>query len=96
MRPAHVHLRVEAAGHRPVTTHVFVAGDSYLDSDAAFAVKDALVVTPQRRTDPDEAAAWQLEGPFLDFAFDVRLVPATSPARSAATSPASAPAAVTR
>jgi catechol 1,2-dioxygenase len=92
MRPAHVHLRVEAAGHRPVTTHVFVAGDSYLGSDAAFAVKDALVVHPQRRTDPGEAAGWQLEGPFLDFAFDVRLVPATS----LAVTLASAPAAVAR
>jgi catechol 1,2-dioxygenase len=75
MRPAHIHLRVEAAGHRPVTTHVFVAGDPYLDSDAAFAVKEALVVTPRPRTDPAEAARWRMDGPFLDFAFDVRLVP---------------------
>jgi hydroxyquinol 1,2-dioxygenase len=71
MRPAHLHLRVEAAGHRPVTTHVFVAGDPYLDSDAAFAVKDALVVAPQPGTDGNR---WELPGPFLDFAFDVRLV----------------------
>ena len=78
MRPAHLHLRVEAPDHRPVTTHVFVAGDPYLGSDAAFAVKDALVVAPTRRTDPDEAAGWHLEGPFLDLAFDVRLVAATA------------------
>jgi catechol 1,2-dioxygenase len=71
MRPAHLHLRVEAAGHRPVTTHVFIAGDPSLDSDAAFAVKDALVVKPRPST---EAARWQLAGPFLDVAFDVRLV----------------------
>ncbi len=71
MRPAHVHLRVEAPGHRPVTTHVFVAGDEYLGSDAAFAVKDALVVTPVPRTD---GAGWGVDGPFHDFAFDVRLV----------------------
>lgn len=63
MRPAHVHLRVEAPGHRPVTTHVFIAGDPYLASDAAFAVKDALVVEPQRREDG-----------VLDVTFDVRLV----------------------
>ncbi|TQM02998.1 dioxygenase [Pseudonocardia kunmingensis] len=71
MRPAHIHLRVEAAGHRPVTTHVFVAGDPYLDSDAAFAVKDALVVTPRPGTD---GRRWELDGSYLDFAFDVRLV----------------------
>ena len=73
MRPAHIHLRVEAEGYRPVTTHVFVAGDPYLDSDAAFAVKDALVVTPQPVDDPVAARQWAVEGPFLDFTFDVRL-----------------------
>jgi catechol 1,2-dioxygenase len=80
MRPAHVHLRVEAPGHRPVTTHVFVAGDPYLDSDAAFAVKDALVVAPVPRDEPAESARWQVDGPFLEFPFDVRLVPARVPA----------------
>ena len=74
MRPAHLHLRVEAAAHRPVTTHAFIAGDRYLGSDAAFAVKDALVVAPQRCDDADEAAVWGMDGPFLDLSFDVRLV----------------------
>lgn len=74
MRPAHIHLRVEADGYRPVTTHVFVAGDAYIDSDAAFAVKDALVVEPVPIEDPAAVKRWRMDGPFLDFAFDVRLV----------------------
>ena len=74
MRPAHIHYRVEAPGHRPVTTHVFVAGDEYLDSDAAFAVKEELVVDPVRDSDPDHAAAFGVEAPFADFVFDVRLI----------------------
>jgi catechol 1,2-dioxygenase len=74
MRPAHVHYRVEAAGHRPVTTHVFVAGDEYLDSDAAFAVKEELVVDPVRDADPEHAAAFGVEAPFADFVFDVKLI----------------------
>jgi catechol 1,2-dioxygenase len=74
MRPAHIHYRVEAEGHRPVTTHVFVAGDPYLDSDAAFAVKEELVVDPVRDTDPRHAAAFGVEAPFADFVFDVVLV----------------------
>ena len=74
MRPAHVHYRVEAPGHRPVTTHVFVAGDEYLDSDAAFAVKQELVVEPVRDTDPEHAAAFGVEPPFADFEFDIRLI----------------------
>ncbi len=43
MRPAHVHFLVSAPGHRTLVTHVFAAGDPYLDSDAVFGVKDALV-----------------------------------------------------
>jgi catechol 1,2-dioxygenase len=74
MRPAHIHYRVEAAGHRPVTTHVFVAGDEYLDSDAAFAVKEELVVDPVRDGDPEHAAAFGVGAPFADFVFDVRLI----------------------
>src|SRR5919202_771791 len=74
MRPAHVHYRVEAAGFRPVTTHVFVAGDPYLDSDAAFGVKDELVVDPVRDEDPRHAAAFGVEAPFADVVFDVVLV----------------------
>ncbi|GAA4516241.1 dioxygenase [Nonomuraea ferruginea] len=70
MRPAHVHIKVQAAGHRPLTTHIFVAGDPYLGSDAAFAVKDALV------TDflPSAGARFGMDGPFLAAEFDIRLV----------------------
>ena len=74
MRPAHIHYRVEAAGHRPVTTHIFVAGDEYLGSDAAFAVKEELIVDPVRDGDADHAAAFGVEAPFADVVFDVRLI----------------------
>lgn len=43
-RPAHTHMIVSAPGFEPVTTHLFVKGDHYLESDAVFAVKDSLVV----------------------------------------------------
>jgi protocatechuate 3,4-dioxygenase beta subunit len=43
-RPAHIHLIVAAPGYVTLTTHVFVAGSPYLDSDAVFAVRDGLVV----------------------------------------------------
>ncbi len=42
-RPAHLHFIVSAPGFEPVTTHLFVKGDPYLDSDAVFGVKDSLV-----------------------------------------------------
>ena len=43
MRPAHVHFLVDAPGHQPLITHVFMDGDKYLDSDVVFGVKDELV-----------------------------------------------------
>lgn len=42
-RPAHLHFMVAAEGYETLVTHVFVAGDPYLDSDAVFGVKNALV-----------------------------------------------------
>ena len=43
-RPAHIHTMIAREGFAPLTTHLFVAGDEYLDSDAVFGVKDSLVV----------------------------------------------------
>ncbi len=43
MRPAHVHFMIAAPGHETLVTHVFVAGDAYLDSDAVFGVKQDLI-----------------------------------------------------
>jgi hydroxyquinol 1,2-dioxygenase len=43
MRPAHIHFRIAAAGHETLTTHVFVAGDPFLDRDAVFGVRETLV-----------------------------------------------------
>jgi hydroxyquinol 1,2-dioxygenase len=44
MRPAHLHFIVSAPGYETLTTHLFVEGDPYLDSDVVFGVKNALVV----------------------------------------------------
>ena len=42
-RPAHVHFMISAPGHQTLVTHVFAAGDQYLDSDVVFGVKDSLI-----------------------------------------------------
>ena len=42
-RPAHVHFIVTAPGYRQLTTHIFVAGSQYIESDAVFAVKESLI-----------------------------------------------------
>lgn len=42
-RPAHVHFMIQAPGHETLITHVFRAGDPYLDSDVVFGVRASLV-----------------------------------------------------
>lgn len=43
-RPGHIHMKVAADGHVPLTTHLFVAGSPYIDSDVVFGVRPSLVV----------------------------------------------------
>jgi catechol 1,2-dioxygenase len=43
-RPAHMHFLVTAPGYDRLITHTFVAGDTYLESDAVFGVKAPLIV----------------------------------------------------
>jgi hydroxyquinol 1,2-dioxygenase len=74
-RPAHIHFIVAAGGHQPVTTHVFVAGSEYLDSDAVFAVKQSLIRDFDEVDDPDQAAAYGVQAPFRHARFEVVLQP---------------------
>ena len=53
MRPAHIHFMVTAEGYQRLITHVFVEGDDYLDSDAVFGVRSALIAPFVRRDAPD-------------------------------------------
>jgi len=72
-RPAHVHLIAGAAGHAPLTTHVFLAGSPWLDSDAVFGVKDTLVREVLEVDDAERAAAYGVSAPFSLLEFDVVL-----------------------
>ncbi len=42
-RPAHIHFKVDAPGHRRLVTQVFFPDDPYLENDTIGAVKPALV-----------------------------------------------------
>jgi hydroxyquinol 1,2-dioxygenase len=73
MRPAHIHFMVRAPGYKPLTTHIFVEGDPYLESDAVFGVKDSLVVDFDWNNSKDEAARYGLEAPYIDVGFEIVL-----------------------
>ena len=74
-RPAHIHFLVTAAGYRPLTTHIFVEGSPYIESDAVFAVKKSLITEFTPVDDPEQAARYGLDGPFRLADFDIVLQP---------------------
>ncbi len=46
MRPAHIHVLVQAPGYRELVTALYLGDDPNIDSDTVFGVSDSLVVTP--------------------------------------------------
>jgi hydroxyquinol 1,2-dioxygenase len=74
-RPAHIHFVISRAGYRTLTTHLFVDGDEYLDSDTVFGVKDSLIVDFKRVDDPAQAAEKGFDGSFREAAYDFVLEP---------------------
>jgi catechol 1,2-dioxygenase len=62
-RPAHIHLIVSAGQHEHLITQLYLGSSDYLDSDVAGAVKDSLIVHPQR------------DGDHLAFDYEFRLAP---------------------
>ncbi|MER6672737.1 dioxygenase family protein [Streptomyces sp. NPDC000983] len=82
-RPAHLHFIVRAEGHRPLTTHLFVADSPYIDSDAVFAVKRSLIADFAEVDDETEARRHRVTGPFRLARFDIVVEPADAPASEA-------------
>lgn len=83
MRPAHVHFKIEAPGYETLITHVFVAGDQYLDTDAVFGVKSSLIA-PFPRHDASEPTpdGHAVDGPWYSLRYDMVLAPTRSARRS--------------
>ena len=69
-RPAHIHLLISADGFASVTTHLFVKGDPYLDSDAVFGTKDSLIVDFIKHHSEEEAARYHVATPFYMVEYD--------------------------
>lgn len=76
-RPAHIHLLISAPGFVSLTTHLFVKGDPYLNSDAVFGTKDSLVVDFVHQTSEEEATRYNVTAPFyaVDYTFVLQPLP---------------------
>jgi hydroxyquinol 1,2-dioxygenase len=72
-RPAHIHFMLSAPGFRSVTTHVFVAGDKYLDSDAVFGVKSSLIAEFSTRPAGTAADGTVMTVPYVEAQYEFNL-----------------------
>jgi hydroxyquinol 1,2-dioxygenase len=75
-RPGHIHIMVAAAGHVPLTTHIFVANSPYLDEDAVFGKRDSLVVDFARHPPGKAPDGREMKVPYHSASYDFRLAPA--------------------
>ena len=72
-RPGHIHMIVSAPGHLQVTTHLFVAGSEYLDSDAVFGMKQSLVAQFNRHPPGIGPDGERMDTAFYTVNYDFRL-----------------------
>ena len=56
-RPAHLHMIINAPGHKPLITEFFPEDDKYLDGDAVFGVRAGLVLPFKKVADRKELPA---------------------------------------
>jgi hydroxyquinol 1,2-dioxygenase len=94
-RPAHVHFRIQAPGYRTLITHVFRAGDPYLDSDVVFGVRASLVADYVAHAAGTGPQGRDIAGPYHTLHYDFVLArseaePASN-ARTAQAAPARPP-----
>ncbi len=75
IRPAHIHFLVDAPGHEPLITHVFIEGDKYLDSDVVFGVKNDLVSRVEKRTDEVMPDGKPANAPWHLMTYEFRMKP---------------------
>ncbi|MBV9890813.1 MAG: intradiol ring-cleavage dioxygenase [Rhizobacter sp.] len=82
-RPAHVHFRIQAPGYHTLITHVFRAGDPYLDSDVVFGVRESLVAEYVAHAPGSGPHGREVEGRYHTLAFDFVLAREGAPSPGA-------------
>jgi hydroxyquinol 1,2-dioxygenase len=80
LRPAHVHFLVAAPGYEPLVTHVFIGGDPNIDCDVVFGVKDELIATIEKRSDPTMPDGKPASSPWHLMTYEFRMRPGSGAA----------------
>jgi hydroxyquinol 1,2-dioxygenase len=71
MRPAHIHFALSAPGYHGLVTHLFQAGDQWINDDAVYGVKDPLIVEFQKMPAGSKAPSGEIMNePFYVVNYD--------------------------
>jgi hydroxyquinol 1,2-dioxygenase len=70
MRPAHIHFAISAPGYHGVVTHLFQAGDKYIENDVVYGVKAPLVVEFVKRPAGKAPNGETIGTPFYEVKYD--------------------------
>jgi hydroxyquinol 1,2-dioxygenase len=62
----------------PVTTHIFVAGSPYIDSDAVFGVRPSLIVDFEQHPAGRAPDGRAMDAPYWSAHYDFHLQPTAS------------------
>jgi hydroxyquinol 1,2-dioxygenase len=74
MRPAHIHFDIEAPGYHGLVTHLFRAGDEWINDDAVYGVKEPLIVEFKEMAAGSKAPSGELMNePFYVVDYDFTL-----------------------
>ena len=71
MRPAHIHFAIKAPGYHGLVTHLFQSGDTYIDTDVVYGVKEPLIVEFKKMPAGSKAPSGEiLNEPFYVVHYD--------------------------
>ena len=71
MRPAHIHFDVTAPGYHGCVTHLFQAGDEWINDDAVYGVKEPLIVDFKKLPAGSKAPSGEIMNePFYVVSYD--------------------------
>jgi hydroxyquinol 1,2-dioxygenase len=69
-RPAHIHFAVDAPGYHGVVTHLFQAGDEFIDTDVVYGVKKELIVEFKQKPAGTAINGEEIKTPYYEVNYD--------------------------
>jgi len=70
MRPAHIHFAISAPGYQSLVTHLFQKGDTFIETDVVYGVKEPLIVEFVKKPPGKAPTGETVNEPFYEVRYD--------------------------